>query len=99
MSERKPGEGRLSSEFRKAKRAEVVGFVLLLVGLGVALFGLVQVGDAGAIGVGLAAVGAYLVAHTGAAYASSRGSVKAAALQPPASVVQPAIKLNSPRGL
>lgn len=95
--ERTPKAGRLSSEFAKAKRAEAVGFVFLVVGMALALLSALQANGTGMVGVGLAAVGAYLVGHTSAAYSTARAQVKASASLPPTTVVSPSVRVGSGR--
>jgi hypothetical protein len=68
--------GRESSEHARALRAEVLGVVLVALGI-VLLFLGETLG-----GLGLVAIGALLVAHVAAAYARSRGEVKASAVRP-----------------
>lgn len=83
-----PTPGKLSSEFRRTQRAEVVGVAVLLVGVAFAVFGaLMQRYIPSAVGFGLASVGAYVLVHSTAAYAQARGSVKAAAALRPAGSV------------
>jgi hypothetical protein len=74
--------GKDSSEHERVRRAELVGLVVL--GLGVVLAIACAVLDravGGAVGVALATLGAHLVAHPAAAYVASRGAVKVAAAQ------------------
>ena len=78
--------GRQSTEWRKTMRAELIGCAVLLAGGAWTWLG------HGLEGLGVMAVGAYLIAHTGAAYARSRGDVKAAAEALPGSV-----NLRSPK--
>lgn len=76
--------GNETSEWEKAQRAEVLGILLVVCGVLLAL-----VDAQPYAGVGFAAVGAFLVAHTSAAYARSRGEVKAAAVRRPADAALP----------
>jgi uncharacterized protein (DUF697 family) len=83
------GPGRLSSEYWKSLRAEVLGALSLVAGVLVAL--LSQTMERGLVGVGIAAVGGFLLAKSTEAYAAARGGVKAAAVRRPAD--------NAPRQL
>jgi hypothetical protein len=72
--------GKLSSEYKKALRAEATGLALIV--LGAALGGYGSLGEhtaAGLVGLGLAAIGAYVLAASLTSYAAARGAVKAAA--------------------
>ena len=77
--------GDQSSEWRKAQRAELLGFILVALGAALALYD----PNRAFAGAAFAAVGAHLVAHTAAAYAQARGSVKAAAVRRPADTALP----------
>lgn len=68
--------GRESSEWAKTFRAECLGAFLVACGLALTIWRDSLQGPA------VIAVGAYLVAHTAAAYAASRGAHKAAASRP-----------------
>lgn len=68
--------GRESSEYQRSLRAEIAGGVILAIGVVLAILG------RDVAGVGLAAVGGYILAHAIGTYTSSRGAVKAASHMP-----------------
>lgn len=70
--------GRETTEHSRALRAELMGAVVLGIGVALALKG------HDVEGLGLAAIGATLVAWVCAAYSNARGNVKAAAVRRPA---------------
>lgn len=72
--------GRKSTEFMMSVRSEILGTSLLALGAFVAYT--TQDFHRGCVGVGLSAVGAFLLAKVNAAYAVSRGTVKAAQARP-----------------
>lgn len=72
--------GKTSTEYRKSLRAELVGLVLIAIGLVETAFAAELLRCVA--GVGFVMAGAYLVAHSSSGYARSRGTVKAAASGP-----------------
>jgi hypothetical protein len=87
-----------SSEFREVRRAKYVALAVLGIGVALTLVGgylglwFVVFG-----GVGLAYVGGEVLEKTVAAYAHSRGAVKASATAPPTTVVSPSVKVGAGR--
>lgn len=76
-----PGED--STEYRKALRAEVAGFLLIVLGLGACVIAIYLAASVECyVGLGLVLGGAHLVAHSSHGYSSSRGAVKASASLP-----------------
>ena len=96
--ERKYAAGAESSEFKQVKLAQRVGLAVLALGILLALGG-VYLGAWFVVlgGVGLAYVGGELVEKTVAAYAQSRGKVKAAAAAPEQKVISPSVRVGAGR--
>jgi Na+-translocating ferredoxin:NAD+ oxidoreductase RnfE subunit len=73
--------GRKSSEYFKALRAEVLGALVLIIGVVVALA--TSVTERALVGLSLAALGAIILTKANAAYSAARGGVKAASVRKP----------------
>lgn len=75
--------GQDSTEYRKALRAEVMGFALVAFGLAACVIAIYLASSIECyVGVGLSFSGAYLLAHSSHGYSAARGAVKASASAP-----------------